>query len=106
LKPPPDRGDFVKGVVGTEFKRASGSLDVAYLGYLLSKLDPDAQRVLAFAEEEAGRLGHPRVRAIHILLGLLRDENHPVARYLREQGLVLERLREQTKDGAWGAPTD
>ena len=53
----------------------------------------DARRVLDAAVVEAERLGHHRVGTEHILLGLLGDEDDPVARALRAAGVSLAAAR-------------
>lgn len=59
-----------------------------------STLGPDAQRVVRSAFKEAVHLGHRRVDAIHLLLGLLYLNDDPAAKLLTEQGLSLYQLRQ------------
>lgn len=62
-------------------------------------LGPEAQRVVRSAFKEAAHLGHRRVDAIHLLLGLLYLNDDPTAKLLTDQGLSLYQLR-QTLLGA------
>jgi uncharacterized protein (TIGR03435 family) len=55
----------------------------------------DANHVLAYAAEEAGRLLHGRVGTEHLLLGLLRAHHGLAATILAEQGLRLASVRDQ-----------
>ena len=55
-------------------------------------LSDSSKRVLAYAAEEAERLAQPFIEAVHLLLGLLR-ENGPAAEALRERGVTLEAVR-------------
>src|SRR5271154_3139631 len=57
-------------------------------------LSEECQRILAFAAEEAERLGHLHVGTEHLLLGILREENCLAAKVLRERGVSLEHVRE------------
>jgi ATP-dependent Clp protease ATP-binding subunit ClpC len=56
-------------------------------------LSKESKRVLAFAAEEADRLGHRHVGAEHLLLGLLREENCFAAALLKERGVDLDAVR-------------
>jgi ATP-dependent Clp protease ATP-binding subunit ClpC len=56
-------------------------------------LSDECKRVLAYAAEEAERLGHKHIGTEHLLLGLLREENCFAAAVLKERGLKLETLR-------------
>jgi hypothetical protein len=65
-------------------------------------LSQESQRVLAYAAEEAERMKHEHTKdehlgTPHLLLGLLREEKSFAAQLLREQGLTLERVREQVR---------
>jgi ATP-dependent Clp protease ATP-binding subunit ClpC len=54
---------------------------------------PGARRVLAYAAEEAERLGSKEVSPEHLLLGLLREEDSTAAKLLRDAGANLADLR-------------
>src|SRR6266581_3912743 len=58
-------------------------------------LSTESKRVLAFAAEEADRLGHRHIGTEHLLLGLLREKDGLAAVILRQQGLELKQLREE-----------
>ncbi|HSO76593.1 MAG TPA: Clp protease N-terminal domain-containing protein, partial [Blastocatellia bacterium] len=57
-------------------------------------LSPSAKRVLSEAADESDRLGHRHIGTEHLLLGILRDENSVAAQILHENGLSLNRVRE------------
>jgi ATP-dependent Clp protease ATP-binding subunit ClpA len=46
----------------------------------------ESKRVLAFAAEEAERLGHPHIGTEHLLLGIRREDNCFAAKILHELG--------------------
>lgn len=54
--------------------------------------DP-SKRVLAYAVEEAERLGHKQISAAHLLLGLMREQGCEAERVLKEMGADLSQLR-------------
>ncbi len=54
----------------------------------------ECKRVLAYAAEEAERLGHKHIGTEHVLLGLLREEKCFAAALLAERGVKLLVLRE------------
>jgi hypothetical protein len=56
-------------------------------------LSNESKRVLAFGAEEAERLAHLHIGTEHLLLGLLREENHLAAKLLRQRGADLGKLR-------------
>jgi ATP-dependent Clp protease ATP-binding subunit ClpC len=58
-------------------------------------LSNECKRVLAYAAEEAERLGHKHVGTEHLLLGLLREEGCFGAELLKERGVKLENVREE-----------
>lgn len=58
-------------------------------------LSQEGKRVLAYAAEEAERLGHKHIGTEHLLLGLLREDKSFAAEILRERGLSLSIVREQ-----------
>jgi len=57
-------------------------------------LSNECKRVLAYAAEEAERLGHKHIGTEHLLLGLLREEKCFAAEILSERGLRLAQIRE------------
>jgi ATP-dependent Clp protease ATP-binding subunit ClpC len=56
-------------------------------------LSDECERVLAYAEEEAGKLGHERIVPAHLILGLLMEEDSFAAQLLREHGAEIGRIR-------------
>jgi ATP-dependent Clp protease ATP-binding subunit ClpC len=58
-------------------------------------LSNECKRVLAYAAEEAERLGHKHIGTEHLLLGLLREEKCFAAEILQERGLKLAQIREE-----------
>jgi ATP-dependent Clp protease ATP-binding subunit ClpC len=58
-------------------------------------LSNDCKRVLAYAAEEAERLGHKHIGTEHLVLGLLREETCFAAELLKERGVKLEIVREE-----------
>jgi ketosteroid isomerase-like protein len=58
-------------------------------------LTGECKKVLMRAKDEADRLGHRRIGAEHLLLGLLGAETSLAARLLRERGAEVEAVREQ-----------
>ena len=58
-------------------------------------LSNECKRVLAYAAEEAERLGHKHIGTEHLLLGLLREETCFAAELLKERGVQLATVREE-----------
>ena len=58
-------------------------------------LSNECKRVLAYAAEEAERLGHKHIGTEHLLLGLLREEKCFASEILQERGLKLGQIREE-----------
>jgi ATP-dependent Clp protease ATP-binding subunit ClpC len=58
-------------------------------------LSNECKRVLAYAAEEAERLGHKHIGTEHLLLGLLRDEKCFASEILQERGLKLAQIRDE-----------
>jgi ATP-dependent Clp protease ATP-binding subunit ClpC len=56
-------------------------------------LTNEGKRVLAYAAEEAERLGHKHIGTEHLLLGLLREEKCFAAEILNERGVKLNKIR-------------
>ncbi|MBI2839466.1 MAG: ATP-dependent Clp protease ATP-binding subunit [Acidobacteria bacterium] len=54
----------------------------------------ESKRILAYAEDEAGKLHHNYIGTEHILLGLLREERSMAAEILNERGIRLQEVRE------------
>src|SRR3569833_4662837 len=55
----------------------------------------ECKRVLAYAAEEAERLGHKHIGTEHLLLGLLREEKCFASEILQERGLKLAQIRDE-----------
>jgi ATP-dependent Clp protease ATP-binding subunit ClpC len=53
----------------------------------------ECKRVMAYAAEEAERLGHKHIGTEHLLLGLLREEGCFAAQILHERGIELAAIR-------------
>lgn len=53
-------------------------------------LSHSAKRVLAYGAEEAERLHHGNIRPAHLLAGLLREQDTPVAAVLRKFGINVQ----------------
>jgi len=58
-------------------------------------LSNECKRVLAYAAEEAERLGHKHIGTEHLLLGLMREDNSFAANMLKERGIELAKVREE-----------
>jgi transposase-like protein len=54
---------------------------------------PDVRRVLQYAREEAAALGEGGMGSEHMVLAILRADDLPAARLLREAGVALDRAR-------------
>ncbi|MFO7152663.1 MAG: ATP-dependent Clp protease ATP-binding subunit [Bacillota bacterium] len=61
------------------------------------KFTERAQKVIAYAQEEARRLNHNVVGTEHILLGLIREGEGVAARALQNLGVELTKVREQVE---------
>jgi ATP-dependent Clp protease ATP-binding subunit ClpA len=59
-------------------------------------LTPRAKRVVALAQDEAARMGEPRVGTDHLLLGLVREGEGIAAGVLESLGVRMDRAREET----------
>jgi acetyltransferase-like isoleucine patch superfamily enzyme len=57
-------------------------------------LSNEGKRVLAYAAEEAERLGHKHIGSEHLLLGLLREDQCFAAHILEERGVKLVQVRD------------
>ena len=58
-------------------------------------LSNEGKRVLAYAAEEAERLGHKHIGTEHLLLGLLHEEKCFASQILQERGLKLKQIRDE-----------
>src|SRR3954469_12680267 len=58
-------------------------------------LSNECKRVLAYAAEEAERLGHQHIGSEHLFLGLLREKNCFAQQILAERGFELEKVRDE-----------
>jgi ATP-dependent Clp protease ATP-binding subunit ClpC len=58
-----------------------------------NRLNDQAMRVFAFAQDEAVRLNHREIGIEHLLLGLIREGQGIAARVLEAQGLELSQAR-------------
>src|SRR5687768_5286360 len=56
-----------------------------------------ARRVVFFAQEEAGRLGHNYVSTEHFLLGLVRESDNVATRILDRLGVGLGSIRAEVE---------
>jgi ATP-dependent Clp protease ATP-binding subunit ClpC len=63
----------------------------------MHRFDDQARLVFHLAREEAVRLGHPRIAAEHLLLGVLRLENN-VTQVLNQMGLSLKHARNRLEE--------
>ncbi len=63
-------------------------------------LSNECKRILAYAAEEAMRLGHKFIGCEHLLLGLLREKGCLAQTLLAERGVELTHLREELSKGA------
>jgi bifunctional UDP-N-acetylglucosamine pyrophosphorylase/glucosamine-1-phosphate N-acetyltransferase len=58
-------------------------------------LSNESKKVIAYAAEEAERLGHTHIGPEHLLLGLLREDKCFAARILEERGVNLAQVRDE-----------
>jgi ATP-dependent Clp protease ATP-binding subunit ClpC len=58
-------------------------------------LSIESKRVLAYAAEEAERMGNKHIGPEHLLLGLLREDKCFAAELLHERGVNLDKVREE-----------
>jgi len=61
-------------------------------------LSDGSKRALAYAAEEAERLGHKQISTGDMLLGLLREEEGRAAKLLNERGVEISALRTELAD--------
>lgn len=74
-------------------------------------LGEPARRIVALAEEEASRLGHPHVGTEHLLLAVMLDETSDVAQELAGAGATLHGARIKVieavgRNSGWAAGPD
>ena len=62
-------------------------------------LSNECKRILAYAAEEAERLGHKFIGCEHLLLGILREKGCLAETLLAERGVKLAHLREELLNG-------
>jgi len=71
-------------------------------------LSEECKHALAHGAEEAERLNHALIASDHLLVGLLREEKCFAAKILKEEGVQIERVREEifksglTETGGFG----
>jgi predicted enzyme related to lactoylglutathione lyase len=56
-------------------------------------LSNESKHVLAYAAEEAERLGHPFISTEHLLLGILREQNSFASQLLQQHGINVGEVR-------------
>lgn len=60
---------------------------------MFERFTEHARRVIVIAQEETLTLGHDTIGSEHILLGLMREEEGPAGRVLRDLGVGIEHMR-------------
>ena len=65
---------------------------------MFDRFSDAARRVVALAEEEARRLGHPHIGTEHLVLGLLADGESAAAQALEAAGATLAGAREKVAE--------
>jgi ATP-dependent Clp protease ATP-binding subunit ClpA len=65
---------------------------------MFDRLSDGARRVVAAAEEEARRFGHPHVGTEHLVLGLLIEGESPAAQALEAAGATLAGARDKVTE--------
>lgn len=61
-------------------------------------LSHSSKRILAYGSEEAERLGHRYIDELHLLLGVLREDDGVAAHFLKAQSISLDALRGRLAD--------
>ncbi len=64
-------------------------------------LTAEGRSALAFAAEEAKKLGHKHIDSPHLLLGLLRVEDSRAAQLLGKHAATIEKYRQILAQGRW-----
>jgi ATP-dependent Clp protease ATP-binding subunit ClpC len=83
----PDAGESIRKELSTRLtrrERISTTVEIPLSG--------ESRYVLRFAAKAAAKLGHHHVDNIHLLLGLLRNQECLAARILQDQGVESEAL--------------
>lgn len=99
--PNPDEAEHIRGELypeGFAGPKVSTSVDMP--------LSNDAQRILAYAEEEAQRLAHDRIGPEHVFLGVLREEKSKAAEILHSHGMRVSAVREVVHSGTVSPKTE
>jgi ATP-dependent Clp protease ATP-binding subunit ClpA len=65
---------------------------------MFDRLSDGARRVVAAAEEEARRFGHPHIGTEHLVLGLLIEGESPAAQALEAAGATLAGARDKVTE--------
>lgn len=84
-----DVHDEIERFTGYGTVDAAGQASDSYLPY-----SPKGKEILAFAGDEAKRLGALKIGTEHVLLGLLREDDILAARILQNLGLSLSKTRQ------------
>lgn len=96
-------GLFLPRAASVEAVRAELEARMARAAKVPSRLDiplsNGSKRVLAYAAEEAQRLGHRHIGPEHLWLGLLREESCEAAGVMRMNGADLKALRKAIAEG-------
>jgi hypothetical protein len=95
---------FVGGHVSAEQIRQEAQVRIPKREKVATSIDlplsNESKRILAYAAEEAERLGHRHIGTEHLFLGILREQNCGAAQILNGHGLQLDTIREElTKHG-------
>jgi ATP-dependent Clp protease ATP-binding subunit ClpA len=72
---------------------------------MFERFHQNARQVIIAAQEEARALGHNRIGTVHLLLGLVKDEDGTGGGALREHGLRPGDLRERVRHVTWADHT-
>jgi ATP-dependent Clp protease ATP-binding subunit ClpA len=72
---------------------------------MFERFHKDARQAVVTAQEEALALGHNRIGTVHLLLGLINDQEGTAGEALREHGLRAGDLRERVRRVAWADHT-
>jgi ATP-dependent Clp protease ATP-binding subunit ClpC len=86
----PEKIESIRAQIETQFSH--GQKLSAYVDLPLSR---ECKRVLAYGAEEAERLNQKNVAAVHLLLGLLREEKSVASKILVKAGLTASQLRQE-----------
>src|SRR6266545_6041394 len=64
---------------------------------MFERFAEEARHTLAFAHEEAMKLGHGHVQTAHLLLGIFRSDPHGSARLLTDARISADEVREELR---------